>query len=595
MSNPQKKFRRKYLSEISRERKIDIIYQFVNGELSLNTSIHRNFISNFLSKFKPKAKRHTETVIDEFEKNIKKYPSFEFLKILLNHHSTNPELYSMQDMQRIFDIYIKELFLIDKQSTPISEDTDLKKMLSLIYGLDTIMTEDNFKLLYSFVSSHTKPYIEYCEKIKSDPREYDIRNRYFLYPWIHRIHFLILSALNNEQNSSKNIFDIVGNDLNTYYKYDYFFMDMENRRFPSIQIFLKDPQNKKSPKDILEFYEFIVENNLSNPNLHQFFFGIQSDILPNLSWSSSDYMIFLSQVKENKNINLPLAFMMIDLDKKENPELNNIFNNFIKENKKEYMLWCICDNDPESFLKYSVLGKGYYTDSDIETYMYIVDELINRQQNNNIRYIDIKKYRGGGTSKVHRIGDYVIKNGTMRFIQKDRQGHYSRYPIIPNHRRILQPIIRCYNEKMLIEVADRVIPWGPPEIVMQIFDEMLEDGYAWMDPRGENIGMLTRPNIPRHNIEKKVVSDNQIEYIADTSSSSEIATNITGQINGEPLQAGEYVILDTDLIYDLRDPSVYSKLIYQKYMTKEMRKKLEDKIAEFEKGRKPHNLPEKSK
>ena len=65
MSNPQKKFRRKYLSEISRERKIDIIYQFVNGELSPSTSTHRNFISNFFSKFKPKAKRHSETVIDE--------------------------------------------------------------------------------------------------------------------------------------------------------------------------------------------------------------------------------------------------------------------------------------------------------------------------------------------------------------------------------------------------------------------------------------------------------------------------------------------------------------------------------------------------
>ena len=93
----------------------------------------------------------------------------------------------------------------------------------------------------------------------------------------------------------------------------------------------------------------------------------------------------------------------------------------------------------------------------------------------------------------------------------------------------------------------------------------------------------------------EVVSDNQTEYIADTSSSSEVATNITGQINEEPLQAGEYVILDTDLIYDLRDPSVYSKLIYQKYMTAEMRKKIEKKIEELEERRKPYTILEKSK
>ena len=354
MSNPQKTFRKIYLSEKSYDNRINIISQFVNGELSLDTPTHRNFISNFLSKFKPKAKRHTETVIDELEKNIKKYPSFKFLKILLEHHSKNPELYSMQDMQRIFDIYIKELFLIGEQSTPILEDENLHKMLSLVYNLETIMTEDNFKQLYSFVCSRTKPYIKQCEKFKSDPREYDIQNRYYLFPWISRIHFLIISALKNEQNSPENIFEIVGKDLYTYYKYDYFFRE---NNFASIQIFLKDPQNKKGPEDVLRFYEFIVKNNLSNQNLGVFFSGIKSDLLPNLSWSPSDYSNFFSQVKENRNINLSLAFLMIDLDKKENPELNNIFNNFIEEYKKEYMLWCMCDNDPESFLNILSLEK----------------------------------------------------------------------------------------------------------------------------------------------------------------------------------------------------------------------------------------------
>ena len=119
---------------------------------------------------------------------------------------------------------------------------------------------------------------------------------------------------------------------------------------------------------------------------------------------------------------------------------------------------------------------------------------------------------------------------------------------------------------------------------MTQYEELLRDGIVWYDASVNNIGKLRRKNVPRHTIQRKVKTEEGEKYIDDESSSSEINTNMYGNIEGEPLEAGEYVILDTDFIYDLRIPKGREELIgkpLQTYMDKEMIKKLNNRIEEI--------------
>lgn len=240
MTNLQKNFRKQYEAEKYSYKRPDIIRKFVNGELAITIPSQKNFFSKFFSKFKPKEKSHTEIVISELSRFVKRYHNFDFFNILQAHYKSNPELYSSNDLQEIFNIYIGELYYTDKHLEHQEKKKSLEDILEIAYMFDTIMTEENFKIIYSFISSHAKPYIEKCEILKDNPEQYDDQKRYYLYPWINKILFFINSACNKEQNSKEKIFDIVGENLYKYFKYNYFF-EINPNEFASIQIFLNDP------------------------------------------------------------------------------------------------------------------------------------------------------------------------------------------------------------------------------------------------------------------------------------------------------------------------------------------------------------------
>lgn len=557
--NKKREFRKMYLSENDYFKREVFVNKFLKGEMALDKPINRNIIFEYISKFSNNNKSNFRVVVDELKRTkIDSIKYNELFKALKRHKNDHPDLCSEQDLQELFDIYIKNLHIIFQKNKKNPNNFDLINNLKYLYMFDTIMNESNFKRIYSLVSEIVRPKINEYEKLEKKPDDSDL---------IEEILFIIESASTVNQNSQENlnnIFNIIGDDLNLYYKYD-------SSLLSEAKIFSNYPQSKKGPKDLLDFYEYIMNNNADNWRIMNFFIQMNKQVIQNISWTQSDFKNFFSLVSKENKMDLALGFMIIDSHKGESSELNEIFNEFLTKHKKDYMLYCMNNHDPEYYIG-CIRGKNKnYTDSDIETYTYIVDELIERQQEQKNSYIDIESCGRGGTSTVHRIGDYVVKNGVKRFSES-----------IPNHRRILQPIIRCYNEEMFIEVADAVIPHCSQSMAEQIYDEMLNEGFFWADPRSNNIGILKRPNIPRHNIQKKVNTKDGVVYIEDQLSSDEVATEIKGQNIGEPLKAGEYVILDTDLIFDLRDPATYEKNIYyQKCMTTEMRDKLAKKTAEI--------------
>ena len=168
----------------------------------------------------------------------------------------------------------------------------------------------------------------------------------------------------------------------------------------------------------------------------------------------------------------------------------------------------------------------------------IIDELLKRADNG--KNMDAVEQIGKGCySVVYKIGDLVLKVGRRRCTE------------IPNHRRILKPIIRrqisdVSDEDNFIEIQNYVeTNWYKGmksedinKVLEGIYYELLEDGVVFGDVKPENVGKLIRPN-----------TTHEYDLCHNEISPPERATGIIGKDKGGPLQAGEYVIIDTDHIY----------------------------------------------
>ena len=101
-----------------------------------------------------------------------------------------------------------------------------------------------------------------------------------------------------------------------------------------------------------------------------------------------------------------------------------------------------------------------------------------------------------------------------------------------------------------------------------------------------NIGRLKRKNAPRHGISRATQTEAGVEYVNDESESDEIATNIEGKVDGASLDAGECVVIDTDLVYDLSkiDKAKFDSIQYPPYMTTKMIADIRRKYEELHSG-----------
>lgn len=209
---------------------------------------------------------------------------------------------------------------------------------------------------------------------------------------------------------------------------------------------------------------------------------------------------------------------------------------------------------------FSKMKFGQYDSQKALIFQLIIDELLEHSGEN---ISDVKKIGEGAFSQVYKVGNYVIKVGYERLNEK-----------IPNHRRILFPIIRTRispksKEKNckepFIEVQNLVDQnWyeGKSEkyikdALFEIYQELRDDKILWTDIRPENVGKLLKENTSNfyykdyykdENGKIKRVENGALDLIDKELNPDPKVANIVGNIKGKPLNKGDYVILDSDCI-----------------------------------------------
>lgn len=178
-------------------------------------------------------------------------------------------------------------------------------------------------------------------------------------------------------------------------------------------------------------------------------------------------------------------------------------------------------------------GERYKT-----TLAIMIDELLESEK---VNFSDIANIDGGAYSEIYQIGNKILKVGIPR----------ETYDI-HNHRRILQPVIRTNfidehnNPIACIEIMEKVEKVKkedcPKEVLYEIYKELRDVGIFWTDAKFANIGRLTKPNVPLLNGEEINVAPNSVGFDKN--------------IEGEPLKAGDLVILDIDYIYSTESPQI---------------------------------------
>lgn len=174
-----------------------------------------------------------------------------------------------------------------------------------------------------------------------------------------------------------------------------------------------------------------------------------------------------------------------------------------------------------------------------KTLSYIFQDVLNSE---NKKFSDIEIIGKGHYSIVIRIGEKVVKVGHAR---------YSYY--IPNHKRILQPIMRSnYTEDGNIiacfEVSNKVKMLSDEEIkqkstsLYRIYKELRDDGIVWTDISWENVGILLGDNKPTLNGHAIDVDKKSEGFITDCVD--------------KPLGKNEIVIIDTDYIFREKDLAI---------------------------------------
>lgn len=154
----------------------------------------------------------------------------------------------------------------------------------------------------------------------------------------------------------------------------------------------------------------------------------------------------------------------------------------------------------------SIMIFGYHNKDKAELIKMIIRELLDKSDGK-ITANDIIKKQSGCFSNPYQIGDYVLKVGDNR--------HYEE---MPNHRRILQPIIRrrfVEDDKMqdyrsnhfngyFVEVQnlgdiqcwDKMSEEQIDDILFEIYCDMRKDDIVWIDIAKENAAKLIKPNKP---------------------------------------------------------------------------------------------------
>lgn len=228
-----------------------------------------------------------------------------------------------------------------------------------------------------------------------------------------------------------------------------------------------------------------------------------------------------------------------------------------------------CDEEKLVVMKFAKSDKQIVTA--IAT---IIRELM-AKSNGDINIKNIELAGVGGFSQALKIGDYILKIGDERATE-----------YIPNDKRILQPIIRQYIEPKkhthnnFIEIQNAVdADWWHgmtdkeiDDILYKIYEEMRERGKTWYDLKKENVGRLLKPN--RINYKYRDIDGTEKDLRPTKSATGFIENEEPDEI----LEAGEYVIIDTDLIkLGKNQPNLSTKKFEERYKSEKYKKNLEER------------------
>lgn len=162
-----------------------------------------------------------------------------------------------------------------------------------------------------------------------------------------------------------------------------------------------------------------------------------------------------------------------------------------------------------------------------DTIKIIVDELL---KNENLKYCDIKNRGLGDYSNVILIGNKILKIGKKR-------NNFN----IKHNKRFLKPIYRQEIESiknsdtlLCIEITENVDTENVSfKDVVDIYNELRDQGLIWIDCSLNNIGRLIRDN--------RIYFNNNL--CPDINATGYLTESI------ETLKKGEIVIIDNDYIY----------------------------------------------
>lgn len=213
----------------------------------------------------------------------------------------------------------------------------------------------------------------------------------------------------------------------------------------------------------------------------------------------------------------------------------NKLNERILSNKKEFVKGFLVAHRVHRDL----IDNDKYFDSLVDVIVLLIDELLKEYYIENeihLGYTDIV-FDEGYYGVVFMIGNKVLKVGDVEQYE------------IPNHRRILQPLVRVDISSLVpkdihipncIEVSERVYTNGriSKDELYVVWKELYEDNILWTDVKKENVGRLFRPN-------KRYFSKELAEY------GKVLGFNRELDNSKDVLRTGELVVIDRDFIYDL--------------------------------------------
>ncbi len=256
--------------------------------------------------------------------------------------------------------------------------------------------------------------------------------------------------------------------------------------------------------------------------------------------SSAEKKKFIQENIEEiiQNIDKSCLFDTAKILKCTSEDIKNRLNREIEDNKflisKEMILKAL----PNDTFINGVADKSDLNDYS-KTLSIIIDELL---ESENLSWVDITAIGKGGFCTVYKLGDKVLKVGEPRVSYK-----------IPNHERIVQPILRTNltgknSQKPFccLEISDYLRTYfkstekNDLNLLYTVYKELRDAGIKWTDVKWDNVGRLIRPNTPTLNGKEIYINPNSVGF---------------DKQNDKTLGKGNIVIIDSDFIYNFDEDS----------------------------------------